>query len=423
MKASRFFATIIFVLAPFFSSAQDNYEAGYMVSKTGDTISGWINFKDWSTGPFVVEFKSDLSLPPVKLYPITILGFSVHNMTFRSMHVVEDISPDDKFALLKGPERKLKEADIFAQVLISSSSGLNLYYHADESTKEHYFSNEGNTLRELREIKYLDSTGFYIMAVQEWFITLMFLTGSCPDVLQDYSENDFSRQSLLEIIASYNECMERDYEILIDEEDEKKFLFGVMGGFSSAKIVYHSDMGGNYYTTADYSSGSGITAGVFYDIDLPHQRETWWLSGNFLIHKFQSTGIDNSETSLNLEHHEITFEQLDFKFIASLKYQTNTQPFRGYIKAGPVISKSLQSSNQTISVTTNKFTEESDSATIDNEIQKNSFHFGGIIQTGLNWNNRLFLDIGFERGFYLEDYAGVDSFENDLYISLYFALN
>ena len=88
-----------------------------------------------------------------------------------------------------------------------------------------------------------------------------------------------------------------------------------------------------------------------------------------------------------------------------------------------MISKSLQSSNQTISVTTNKFTEESDSATIDNEIQKNSFHFGGIIQTGLNWNNRLFLDIGFERGFYLEDYAGVDSFENDLYISLYFALN
>lgn len=423
MKTPSLIAIIIFVLAPFFSSAQDNYEAGYMVSKTGDTISGWINFKDWSTGPFVVEFKSDLSLAPVKLYPVTILGFSVHNMTFRSMHVVEDISPDDKFALLKGPERKLKVADIFAQVLISSSSGLNLYYHADESTKEHYFSNEGNTLRELREIKYLDSTGFYIMAVQEWFITLMFLTGSCPDVMRDYTENDFSRQSLLEIIANYNECMERDYEILIDEEDEKKFLFGVMGGFSSAKIDYHSDVGGNYYTIADYSAGPGFTAGVFYDIDLPHQRETWWISTNFLIHKFHSSGISNSETSLNLEHNEITFEQLDFKFIPSLKYQTNTKPFRGYIKAGTAVSKSFQSSNQTLSVTTNKFTEESDSINIDDDIQKNTFHFGGIIQFGLNWNNRIFLEAGYERGFYLENYAGVDSFENDIYFSLYFVLN
>jgi hypothetical protein len=207
------------------------------------------------------------------------------------------------------------------------------------------------------------------------------------------------------------------------DEGAKKSLFGLCAGVSSAKIVYHSDIGGNYYATANYSGGPGFTAGFFYDFDLPHKRETWWISNNFFIHKFHCSGLDESENSLTTQHNEINFDQLDFKFLTAIKVQTNSNPFRVYLKAGPSVSKSLQSSNTTISVTTNKFTNEVDSVSLENDIQKNTFHFSGYVSSGINWKNKIFFEIGAERGLFIENYEGVDGFENDFYATFYIALN
>jgi hypothetical protein len=250
----------------------------------------------------------------------------------------------------------------------------------------------------------------------------MFLIADCPDAMDKNTEPAFTVEAIASIISDFNNCQDFEYTNLT-EHHEKKSLFGICGGISSAKLAYTSDMGGNYYAQADYSSGPGFTVGAFYDFDLPHRRETWWLSNSIIFHKFKSTGVNDTENSLTTVHNEIEFQQIDFKLNPAIKIQMNTNPFKAFIKMGPGVSKSLQSSNHTITITTNKFTDEVNSVSTDNDIQKNVFHFSGIIAGGLNWNNRLFFELGYERGFHLENYAGVGAFENDLYATLYIVLN
>lgn len=416
-----FILSSVILFIPLHGNAKSNFEEGYMISNTGDTISGWIDFRDWNTGPFIIEFKSDLSLPALKLNAHTIQEFSVHGFHYKSIHVDMDITSDNPATLPVGPMRKLWDDKIFARVYIQSDEGLNLYYHADENDKKHFFCGMADSVVELRKIIYLDTANLTKMIINEWLVTLVHLTAGCPFAL-DHTSSEFTLESIINAVIAYNECMDFEFMNYLDE-GEKKSLFGLSAGVSSAKIIYHSDIGGEYYSTADYSSGPGFTAGFFYDFDLPHRRETWWISTNFFIHKFHCTGLDESENSLTTQHTEIDFNQIDFKILATLKMQTNTQPFRAYIKAGPSVSKSMQSSNATISITTNKFTNAVDSVSLENDIQKNVFHFSGFASGGINWKNKVFFEVGWERGFLIENYDGVDGFENDFYATFYFALN
>jgi len=38
---------LIFILLPFISTAQTNYKPGYVVTLTGDTLHGFIDYKEW----------------------------------------------------------------------------------------------------------------------------------------------------------------------------------------------------------------------------------------------------------------------------------------------------------------------------------------------------------------------------------------
>src|SRR5689334_16185743 len=49
------------VLLPALSFAQSNYKPGYVVNTKGDTLRGYINYREWGVNPDAIEFKSSLS--------------------------------------------------------------------------------------------------------------------------------------------------------------------------------------------------------------------------------------------------------------------------------------------------------------------------------------------------------------------------
>ncbi len=54
------------LLLPFFSHAQDNYQPGAVVTLKGDTIHGYINFKEWEINPRSISFQASTGVSPVK---------------------------------------------------------------------------------------------------------------------------------------------------------------------------------------------------------------------------------------------------------------------------------------------------------------------------------------------------------------------
>ena len=57
-------AIAAFILLPLFSSAQSNFKPGYIVGLKGDTIKGFVDYKDWTRNPKEVNFKSNNSATP-----------------------------------------------------------------------------------------------------------------------------------------------------------------------------------------------------------------------------------------------------------------------------------------------------------------------------------------------------------------------
>jgi hypothetical protein len=58
MRYLYLFVALTF-LTPLFSSAQNNYKPGYVVTLKGDTLKGYIDYKEWIQNPRAVNFKTD----------------------------------------------------------------------------------------------------------------------------------------------------------------------------------------------------------------------------------------------------------------------------------------------------------------------------------------------------------------------------
>jgi len=56
-----YYALLAFILLPFFSIAQSNYKPGLVVNLKGDTIRGFIDYKEWDNNPGDITFKASLN--------------------------------------------------------------------------------------------------------------------------------------------------------------------------------------------------------------------------------------------------------------------------------------------------------------------------------------------------------------------------
>jgi hypothetical protein len=61
--------------------AQTNYKEGFVVKSTGDTLRGYINYREWDKTPDYIEFKASLTdKVPAKIFPVTLRAFEINGL-------------------------------------------------------------------------------------------------------------------------------------------------------------------------------------------------------------------------------------------------------------------------------------------------------------------------------------------------------
>src|ERR1700729_3993728 len=55
--------TLLFIgfFMPLFVSAQSNYKSGFVVTLKGDTLHGYVDYKEWEKNPVKIKFKTNLN--------------------------------------------------------------------------------------------------------------------------------------------------------------------------------------------------------------------------------------------------------------------------------------------------------------------------------------------------------------------------
>ncbi len=153
---SLFIALLIAFPAVIF--AQQNYHEGFVVKNNGDTLKGYINYREWIYSPTSIEFKPGNGNDVTKFAPETIKGFQIKGFEnyisyAGRVSVNKNIFPD----LPSHLDTATKQTAIFLKQLVTGNN-VTLYYNNEQNKKRFFIAETNEPPVELKYYEYYSST-------------------------------------------------------------------------------------------------------------------------------------------------------------------------------------------------------------------------------------------------------------------------
>ena len=214
-------------MVPAVSLAQSNYKPGYAINLKGDTLHGFIDYREWNSSPTKINFKYALNDQSRKLTVTDIRFFSVAGLESYQRYV-GPITMDNPSQVNAVKDTSFKIVTVFVKIL-QDGSRVTFYSYTDE-VKTRFFIKEKQDLipqeliyRVYNRPEDPSANDYKYTTVKEnaYFKQLFILAGKY-NVLNDTLKNDivrsdFYQQNLLEIVSKINGVSKTEYEAKYNE--------------------------------------------------------------------------------------------------------------------------------------------------------------------------------------------------------------
>ena len=228
----KLYLTLLLAALPCLIFAQSNYHEGYVIKSNGDTLKGFIDYREWEKNPRSIDFKIKQDDRQVlKFNPQTTREFQVAGadtyVAYKGM-----ISMDkNRFPNLSlGLDTSSKADTVFLKQLVKGKN-LALFYHQD-AVKTRFFIAETNAQPvELKYLQYYDSANQLEEKALYKGQLRFYINKFTPDnrkLTQDADDAKFEQTNLEKIVLAING----------DTAQAKKstyFRFFVGGGINNIK--------------------------------------------------------------------------------------------------------------------------------------------------------------------------------------------
>jgi hypothetical protein len=257
------------------SFGQKNMQPGYIFSLKGDTIKGYIDYRNWEKNPKSISFGTTKTGRTSLYKPINIKGFTVANDTYISGKVTIDDSPHRVSELKSTLEYNYISDTAFLLSLIQGEK--SLLYYLDNKSKEHFFirTDTGFSLLIYKPYLKIDGNGNMNKAEDKRFIgQLIIYLQECKNIQSKLQFVKYDKKSLTDIFEYYYSCTNNP----IDKPKKGNTdlnEFGVFVGLALTQFDFLS--GPVYMADANYSLSKNFTTGVFFNLVLPRH------SGRFVV--------------------------------------------------------------------------------------------------------------------------------------------
>jgi hypothetical protein len=133
---------LLCLVAPAVVFAQTNYKPGYIVKSSGDTVKGYIDYREWHRSPKQIQFKSDAGNADVQLFgPANIKAFSVSGETYLAYKGLLSMDKTKTSELSNGVDTSKSMDTVFLKLLIRGPH-IALLRHID-NIRTRFFTQEG----------------------------------------------------------------------------------------------------------------------------------------------------------------------------------------------------------------------------------------------------------------------------------------
>jgi hypothetical protein len=131
-------------------TAQKNYQRGQVVLTNGDTLKGWIDYRNWHVNPTEIRFKQDSLADNARQFTVTDISFfQVAGDKYLKAFITKDMLPVDIGHLEPDSTKNQQTDTAFLRVLVEGPV-LNLYEVYD--FKPHYYIQDST--KSYRELTY-----------------------------------------------------------------------------------------------------------------------------------------------------------------------------------------------------------------------------------------------------------------------------
>ncbi|RAK68187.1 outer membrane beta-barrel protein [Hymenobacter edaphi] len=251
--------------------AQTNYQPGYVLSLSGDTVRGTVDFRQWNQNPTRIDFRPAAGEP--KNYgPADIRGFGVAAERYESAVVQVEGSPYKIGELPKSPALLMRRDEAFVRVLVSGPK--SLYYYQDRNGKEHFFIRQDGALELLLHKQFIPNEQSNRVVTDRSFADqLQTYLADCPTIGPRLRTVPYTTPGLQKVFGEYYACAGGKAAPTFQQASEKnRASFGVLAGLSQTTVsVTVNDPLLGTSETMRFPSSRRLAGGLFVELPLPRR--------------------------------------------------------------------------------------------------------------------------------------------------------
>jgi len=407
---------LVFLTAIAFFPAlcQENFKPGYIIQLKGDTLNGYIDYRNWERNPGKISFKHQTSDNKVSYSPIDIAGFGALDEVYKSAIVETDVSKAGSLDELDySYQLEIVNDTVFLQTMIQGTKSLYYYQRRFEGKPQFYILLDGRYQLLIHKIYKTYERGVLEEAENRKFVTqLSFYLQECPNTQLKLKRIKYTKENLESLFQYYYDCTRK--EIDFQKKTEKiSFGLGVMAGLSSTSLKF-SDTDSPYINSLSFEKSYKLMPGIFLDITLPRNAGKWQIRNELALCSYKAISQYEQTTSLDRYITQTTTIGLSYLTINNLiRYEYPLANANIYANAGI--------SNGYAIVTANDYKKETVTPTSVNVIEYvaipkiKKYEFGWLAGLGVKWKKYSF-EARFGRGNGCSNYLNLNSNTNRMFL-------
>jgi hypothetical protein len=335
--------TCLFIIViPAAACCQKNMQPGYIVTLSGDTLHGTIDYRNWINNPTAIDFIEAGKSNAVTYAALEIKRFEVSSQTYVSAIINRDKSAVGIDRLGYTEELEITADTVFLQVLFTGVK--NLYYHRSKNTPDAFFI-DGNSGFEWLAFKsyYKDVSGITVVQNNNQYKQQLadYFT-DCPVVRAKTFDVEYKTNELKKVFREYYTCKNAVplYEV---KTDKIGFEAGVLAGASITNVSFNSK-NFTYLSRGSFKSSTAVSGGLFFNILFAGKLKRLSFVTEALYNSYK-TGTGYTDVRTPLDYTEYS-SQIGFSYIklnTLLRYSIPLNKVAVYINAG--ISNGIAISN------------------------------------------------------------------------------
>lgn len=412
-KNIRRLSLIILGILIFHSSfSQKNYLPGYLVSIKGDTLHGFIDYRNWDKNPNIIYFLDINNIETTLYTPTDIKLFSVHNETYISAIIKSENSSRNTNNLHFDSELKITIDTTFLQVMIRGVK--SLYYYKNNNGIENFYIKQNEKFELLEYKMYFKNQGKnHIITENKKFIgQLVLYFNDCPSINSKLKDLRYFKKSLYKLFRFYYKCTKMEV-IFLKKPEKISTEFGALAGVSISSIKFRSDSY-DYLINVDFPSSVNFSTALFFNIILPRNQGKWSICNELFFCSYNVKGRYNDY--VNEDKYTITDTELGYSYLKMnnmLRFKYPIKKLFIYFNAG--ISNGIAISEMNYRKIETKFysNESIEEKRAINGTRKYEQRF--ILGLGTKFNNYS-IEMRYEKGNGISDWMNLGSTTNSVFL-------